>query len=132
MQITSLEQLKAMKKSEIIELSPFEDGTPLVAEVQKPNMRVLLTSNKIPNTLNDVAMAMFNGKTGDIATKASTDIKTLKDMVAMMEVLAEACLVMPKYSDIKKAGIHLTEQQLMEILTYSQGGVKALENFRTK
>ena len=36
------------------------------------------------------------------------------------------------YKDIKKANVQLTENQLMAILMYSQGGVKALENFRNQ
>ena len=132
MQITSLEQLQAIKQTEIVELPSFEDGTPFVVEIKKPNMMQLLTSGKIPNTLLSVATEMFNGKTGQIMGKASEDIKTLKELVGMMEVLAEASLVKPSYKDIKKANVELTENQLMAILMYSQGGVKSLENFRNQ
>ena len=102
MQITSLEQLQAIKQTEIVELPSFEDGTPLVVEIKKPNMMKLLTSGKIPNTLLSVATEMFNGKTGQVMGKASEDVKTLKELVGMMEVLAEASLVNPSYKDIKK------------------------------
>ena len=95
-------------------------------------MMQLMTSGKIPNTLLSVATEMFNGKTGQVMGKASEDIKTLKELVGMMEVLAEASLVKPSYKDIKKANVQLTENQLMAILMYSQGGVKSLENFRNK
>ena len=132
MQITSIEQLQSIKQSEIIELPSFEDGTPLIVEIKKPNMMSLLTSGKIPNTLLSVATEMFNGKTGQVMGKASEDIKTLKELVGMMQVLAEASLVKPSYKDIKKANVELTENQLMAILMYSQGGVKALENFRNQ
>lgn len=132
MKITSLEQLQAIKQTEIVELPSFEDGTPLIVEIKKPNMMQLLTNGKIPNTLLSVATEMFNGKTEKVMGKASTDIKTLKELVGMMEVLAEASLVNPSYKDIKKANIQLTENQLMALLIYSQGGVKALENFRNK
>ena len=132
MQITSLEQLQAVKQSEIIELPRFEDGTPFVVEIKKPNMMDLLVSGKIPNALLSVATDMFNGKAGQVMSKATNDLKALKELVGMMEVLAEASLVQPSYKDIKKANIKLTENQLMAILTYSQGGVKALENFRNQ
>ena len=65
MQITSLEQLQAVKQTEIVELPSFEDGTPFVVEIKKPNMMQLITSGKIPNTLLKVAMDMFNGKVGE-------------------------------------------------------------------
>ena len=132
MEITTLDQLKSIKQTEIIELPSFEDGTPFIAEIKKPNMMQLLTSGKIPNTLLSVAVEMFNGKTGEIMGKASDDIKTLKELIGMMEILADASLVNPSYEDIKKADIQLTENQLMSILMYSQGGIKALENFRSK
>lgn len=132
MQVTSLEQLKSIKMSEIVELPPFSDGTPLFVEVKKPNMMQLITSGKIPNTLLTVAMDMFNGKTGEKMQKAGTSSSDLKDLVGMMNVIAEATLINPSYADIKKLGIDLTDNQLMGLLMYSQGGVKALENFRIK
>ena len=132
MKITSLEQLQAIKQTEIVELPSFEDGTPFIVEIKKPNMMNLLTSGKIPNTLLSVATEVFNGKTGQIMGKASEDIKTLKELAGMMEVLAEASLVKPAYKEIKKANVELTENQLMAILMYSQGGVKSLENFRNQ
>ena len=132
MQRTSLEQLQAIKQTEIVELPSFEDGTPLIVEIKKPNMMQLLTSGKIPNTLLSVATEMFNGKTGQVMGKASEDIKTLKELVGMMEILAEASLVKPSYKDIKELNIQLTENQLMAILMYSQGGIKSLEKFRNQ
>ena len=132
MQITSLEQLQSIKQSEIIELPPFEDGTPLNVEVKKPNMMQLITSGKIPNTLLSVAMEMFNGKTGQKMEKAADNISDLKDLVGMMNIIAEASLVRPTYKEIKSLGIDLTDNQLMGLLMYSQGGIKALENFRNQ
>ena len=132
MQITSIEQLQAIKQTEIVELPSFEDGTPFVVEIKKPNMMQLMVSGKIPNTLLSVATEMFNGKTGQVMGKASEDIKTLKELVGIMEILAEASLVKPAYKDIKKANVQLTENQLMAILMYSQGGVKSLEKFRNQ
>ncbi|TQO55818.1 hypothetical protein [Paraclostridium bifermentans] len=130
MQVTSLDTLRQMKRTDTVKLSSFEDGTEFIVEMKKPNMMQLITSGKVPNTLLSVAMQMFNGGTGELATKATNDAKTLKELVGMMEVLAEACLVAPSYSVLKENNIDLTEQQLMDILTYSQGGVKSLENFR--
>ena len=132
MQITSLEQLQAIKQTEIIELPAFEDGTLLNVEVKKPNMMQLISSGKIPNTLLSSAMDMFNGKTGEKMQKASDNIGDLKELVGMMNVIAEASLVRPSYKEIKSLGIDLTDNQLMGLLMYSQGGIKALENFRNQ
>ncbi|RDY22883.1 hypothetical protein CHF27_011225 [Romboutsia maritimum] len=131
LQVTSLEQLKAIKQAEIVNLGAFEDGTELIAEVKKPNLVDLMMHNKIPNSLMSVAMKVFNGKTKETADRVdSGDIKSFKEMFGLMETLAESCLVNPTYSQIKELGIDLTQDQLMTILIYTQGGVKALENFR--
>lgn len=132
MQVTSLETLRQIKRTDTVKLSSFDDGTEFIVEMKKPNMMQLITSGKVPNTLLSIAMQMFNGATGELAVKATEDAKTLKELVGMMEVLAEACLVTPSYSMLKENNIDLTEPQLMDILTYSQGGVKALENFRNQ
>ena len=130
MPVTSLEPLKNIKLSELVELPSFEDGTPLIVEIRKPNMMQLITSGKIPNTLLNVAMDMFNGKTGDKMQKASQSSKDLSELVKMMNVIAETSLVNPCYEDFKTTGVDLSDDQLMAILMYSQGGVKSLENFR--
>ena len=118
MQITSLEQLQAIKQTEIVELPAFEDGTPFIVDIKTPNMMQLMTSGKIPNTLLSVATDMFNGKTGQVMGKASEDIKTLKELVGMMNVLAEASLVKPTYKDIKKANIEDLKNCLLKLLEY--------------
>ena len=132
MQITSLEQLQAIKQTEVIELPAFEDGTPLNVEVKKPNMMQLIAAGKIPNTLLSSAMELFNGRAGEKMQKAADNAGDLKDLVGLMKVIAEASLVKPSYKEIKKIGIELTDNQLMGLLMYSQGGIKALENFRNQ
>jgi formate--tetrahydrofolate ligase len=62
----------------------------------------------------------------------ANNIGDLKELVGMMNVIAEASLVRPSYKEIKSLGIDLTDNQLMGLLMYSQGGIKALENFRNQ
>ena len=130
MQVTSLEQLKNIKVTDIVNLGKFEDGTELIAEVKKPNLMQLMVEGKVPNTLMSVAMGMFKKGSGELIEKAVEDIDALKELVGMMEVFAEASLVNPSYQQIKDIGLHLTESQLIGILQFAQGGVKALEDFR--
>ena len=130
MQVTSLEQLKNIKITDIVNLGKFEDGTELIAEVKKPNLMQLMVEGKVPNTLMPTAMGMFKSGSGELVNKAIDDVDSLKDLVGMMEVFAEASLVNPSYAQIKEIGLSLTEKQLIGILQFTQGGVKALENFR--
>ena len=131
MQVTSLEQLKNIKLNDIVELPSFDDGTPFVAELKKPNMLMLMANGHIPNTLLNVAMDIFqNGKGQETIDKALNDPKDLKVLTELLLVLAKACLVNPSFNQLQELGIELNENQLSAILTYAQGGVVALENFR--
>ena len=133
MQVTSLEQLKKVKRTEIIELGKFEDGTPLVVEVKQPDMMGLMASGKIPNSLLKPAMKVFNGKTKEITDKvALDDADALKDMAELMNMLADICLVNPTHEEIKDCGLDLTLNMKLALLVYTQGGIQALEGFRTE
>jgi hypothetical protein len=130
MEITTLDRLKAVKQTEVIELPAFIDGTPFVAEVKKPNMMQLMTSGKIPNQLMTSAMTMFNGKTNQLTNKVNeNDIGSLKELVGLLDILTEYCLVNPSLKDIKEIGIELTQEQMMGVLMYTQGGIESLKSF---
>ena len=131
MQVTSLDQLKNIKLNDIVELPSFDDGTPFVAELKKPNMLMLMAGGHIPNTLLNVAMDIFqHGKGKETINKALNNPKDLKVLTELLIVLAKACLVNPSFKQLEDLGIELNENQLSAILTYAQGGVVALESFR--
>lgn len=133
MQVTSLEQLKNIKLNDVVELPSFDDGTPFIAELKKPNMMMLMANGSIPNNLLNVAMDIFkDNKTKEVVDKALNNPKDFQVLTNLLVVLAEACLVKPSYKQLKDLGIELNENQLSAILTYSQGGLKALETFRIK
>lgn len=133
MQVTSLEQLKAIKTTAIVNLGEFEDGTPLMAEVKKPNIMNLMANGSIPNSLMNTVMNMFvQGKGQETVNKALNDAKEMQELIKLMEVFAKVCLVNPSYEVLQENGIELTETQMMNIMQFAQGGVKALENFRSE
>ena len=133
MQVTSLDQLKKIKRTEVILVGAFEDGTELVAEVKKPDMMALMASGKVPNALLKPAMQVFNGKTKEITDKVGeNDLEALKDMVGLLDVFAKETLVNPSYKDIQDCGIDLTMEMKLNLMAYAQGGVQALESFRTE
>lgn len=129
MQITSLDQLKNIKK-DIAELPAFEDGTPFIAELKRPNMFFLMAQNKIPNTLMSVVMDVFQkGKGNEVVNNAMDNPKELQELINLMIIIAKESLVNPSYTDLENAGITLNEMQLSALFTYAQGGVKSIENF---
>lgn len=133
MQVTSIDQLKKIKRTEVILVGAFEDGTELVAEVKKPDMMALMASGKVPNALLKPAMQVFNGKTKEITDKVGeNDLEALKDMVGLLDVFAKETLVNPSYKDIQDCGIDLTMEMKLNLMAYAQGGVQALESFRTE
>ena len=131
MQVTSLEQLKNIKKTEVVELPNFEDGTPFVAELKRPNVINLICTGKMPNSLLKIATDMFSrGLTEAEITKKVADAKGMQEVFNMLTFLAKESLVNPTYAQLEELGITLEIGQLNAILSFTQGGVKALENFR--
>lgn len=127
---TSLEQIASYKDGVIVELPPFADGQPFVARMIRPSMLGLMKAGKIPNSLLNQATSLFaNGAnalngTGKNATTAS-------DLFEVIDVIVDAALLEPTLSDIRSVGMDLSDDQLMAIFSYTQKGVKALEQFRT-
>lgn len=131
LQVTSLEQLKKVKQTEIINLGKFGDGTEFVAELKKPDLMQLAAERKIPNVLATEVVKLFNGK-NKLAKKvvAEDDAEALAQLGELMNVLAEASLVNPTYKQLQEINIELTQEMKMSIMMFTQGGVETLKNFR--
>ena len=67
---------------------------------------------------------------GGVNEELDRDDEFMKDMFDLIDVLAEAVFVEPSWSELKQAGIDLTDEQYMFVFNYTQEGVKALEPFR--
>lgn len=124
---TTLKELKSYVSGQIVELPPFAEGQPLVARVSRPSMLKMVSDGSFPNELLVKANEMFmQSETGyDV-----DDPGMMKDVLGVVEVMAEKALIEPTYEDIKKAGLSLTDDQLIFLFNYTQRGVKALESFR--
>lgn len=126
LEITPLSDLKEYSNGELVELPPFAEGKPFVARIKRPSMMVLMKTGKIPNSLLLAANSLFIGDNSD----AKMDEDFYKDVLGVIEIVAEASFVEPLWRDIKEAGIELTDEQYTFIFNYTQSGVKALEPFR--
>lgn len=127
MAITTLEQMQKYAKGTILRLPDFAEGMPFTARVKRPSMLALMKSGKIPNALLAAANALF---TGTAAARSTQDDELYKDVAAVTDIIAEACLISPTYAEITASGLELTDEQLLALFNYTQGGVKALEPFR--
>lgn len=125
--VTSIDQLKIMSGGEIVKLPPFIQGQDFYAKLRRPSMLKLVQSGQIPNSLLRTANMLFSGGVNE---ELDRDDEFMKDMFDLIDVLAGAVFVEPSWSELKQAGIELTDEQYMFIFNYTQEGVKQLEPFR--
>lgn len=125
--VTSIDQLKLMSGGEIVKLPPFIQGQDFYAKLRRPSMLKLVQSGQIPNSLLRTANMLFSG---GVDKELDRDDEFMKDMFDLIDVLAGAVFVEPSWTELKNAGIELTDEQYMFIFNYTQEGVKSLEPFR--
>lgn len=125
--VTSIDQLKLMSGGEIVKLPPFIQGQDFYAKLRRPSMLKLVQSGQIPNSLLRTTNMLFSG---GVDKELDRDDEFMKDMFDLIDVLAGAVFVEPSWTELKNAGIELTDEQYMFIFNYTQEGVKALEPFR--
>lgn len=126
--VTNIIDLKRYAAGQIVELPPFADGMPFVAQLRRPSMLFLAKTGQIPNTLLSKAGQLFNG--GGAALDVD-DTNMLSEVYDISMVVVNAALVSPTLDEIHEAGLELADDQIMAIFNYTQGGIKALESFRS-
>lgn len=128
---TTVDQLTSYKDGTIVELPPFAEGQPFVARMTRPSMLALVKSGKIPNSLLNQATSLFaNG--ADALNSSGKNATNVSELFDVIDKIVEAALIEPTLKDIRSAGLELTDDQLMAIFSYTQRGIKALEQFRTE
>lgn len=123
--ITTVSDIQKYSQGTIVELPSFDGENPFVAKLRRPSLLCMVKSGKIPNSLINQATQLFQKGAGSLGKD-----NTVSDMYDIMESICDAALVNPTYSEIKNAGLSLTDEQMMAIFSYTQQGVKALEQFR--
>lgn len=128
--VTSIEKIKQASRGALVELPPFVEGQQFIARLKRPSMMVLAKSGKIPNDLLRSANSLFED--GLAGSFDSMDDAMLTKCYDLLDVICEASFVEPRYSELKDAGVELTDEQYMFIFDYAQNGVKQLTSFRDK
>lgn len=128
---TSLEEITSYKNGTVVKLPAFADGQPFIARMARPSMLALVKAGKIPNSLLNQATSLFANGAGALngGGKSSTNVSELFDVI---DVIVDAALLQPTLEEIRSTGMELTDDQLMAIFSYTQRGIKALEQFRTE
>lgn len=127
--VTSISDLKKYQEGEIVKLPDFGPGQPFYAKLRRPSMLSLAKQGKIPNELLESASNLFVSGNVNGNQLRKVDSSTLNKMFDIMDLICEASFIEPKYSELQKEGIELTDDQLTFVFQYSQMGVKSLENF---
>ena len=100
--VTSIDELKVMSQGELVELPPFIAGQKFVARLRRPSMMGLIQKGKIPNNLLRAANSLFTNK---VEEEADLDDAFLKDVLGIIDILADASFIEPTWTEIKEAGI---------------------------
>lgn len=123
--ITPVSDMLKYTSGEIVCIPGFTSDKPLVVKLKRPSLLALVKSGRIPNSLMSQATKLFQSGASSLGDK-----NTVSDMYDIMQVVIEAAMVKPTYNEIKEAGVELSDEQMMAIFSYTQQGVKALEQFR--
>lgn len=125
--VTPITDLVKASQGTLIELPPFIEGQPFVARLKRPSMLALVREGKIPNSLIGTANELFaNGRMD------TDDSAAMSNLFDVLDTICEACFVEPTFSQLKKAGVELTDDQYMFVFNYTQQGVRALRSFRSQ
>ncbi len=116
--ITTSEDIKKLKDGVEIELPDFDKNTPFTARVKRPSLMEMCGNGTIPNPLLNAAQRLWEGD----VPKGS-----LKDYNEVIRKVVEVALVEPTYAEVKDV---LTDDQLVAIFDYTQGGAVKLLPFR--
>lgn len=125
--VTTFEDLKLYAKGKLVKLPSFAVGQPFVARLKRPSMLQMVKAGTIPNELLTRANSLFL-EGGKGLNKEDDDV--MSQVFEVIEAICEEAFVEPTYKQIKESGVKLTDEQLMFIFNYSQGGVSALSSFR--
>lgn len=129
---TTIGQLKSYVGGEVVELPGWVSDQPFYCRLTHPSLLKMASNGEIPNSLLTSASNLFKGS-GTKKGKTSSDSgDRVSEMYDTLVTIAKASMAEPSYEELEEAGIELTDQQLMEIFSYSQNGVNSLKSFRGK
>lgn len=129
LKVTNIADMQQYAIGSVVRLPDFGPGQPFVARLRRPSLLVMVKSGKIPNTLIEQATNLFAKGAESMVGQGKN---TLGEMCEIIDVVIGAALVQPTLKEIEGAGVELTDEQKMAIFSYTQSGVKALEQFRTE
>jgi hypothetical protein len=121
--VTTAEQIKGMIEREV-QITGFNDDF-ITLKLRSISLTGLIAKGKIPNMLLGKSIELFEGKESGKEVEKEEAIKKTSELI---DLVCENIMVEPTFAEIAE---YLNDKQKMEIFYYSQGGLSALESFRT-
>lgn len=118
----SIDEIAKKAQPKVIEIPGWNDDY-IAVRVKRPSMLGMANRGLIPNSLLIAAQKVF--------TQTVDAEVSLQDISNVMETVVKAALVEPTYEEFEEAGLEFTDDQLVAIFSYTQEGIKGLEQFRT-
>ena len=121
MSVISAEQF-INRSCQEVEIHGFQEGETITVLLKRTSLMSLASSGKIPNPLMSKVVQLFNGKdaAGNPQSASDMALKEMGDVGKIMDILCEACMVSPRYEEIKE---YMTDDQRSDIFGWSQTGV---------
>ena len=120
--VMNIEQIAKKAEPQVVEISGWDNDL-IAVRLKRPSMLNMASQGLIPNSLLVAAQKVFT-------QTVDSDI-SLQDISKVMEVVVKEALVEPTWEEFEEHGLELTDDQIVEIFTYTQQGVKGLESFRS-
>lgn len=126
--VVKIEELKKYAEGHEIELSGFVYGENFTVKLKRPSLVTMAQSGSIPNPLLGEASALFK----DGINEANTGAESFKNLSDLLIIIAKDALLEPTYEEFEKAGLTLTDVQLMQIYNFANDGIDRVKFFRKK
>lgn len=124
-EILSIEELKKMA-TPIVEIPGFDNQSTIKVKLKKPSLMTLVAEGKVPNHLLGIASQMVGGNQSKSKGKEADQTK---DIIQMLELYCQICLVEPTYEEFKDI---MTDQQKEFIFDWGMGDVAKATTFPDK
>lgn len=121
--ITNISELKKTGQGQVVQLPGWGDE-PFFARLKRPSMLGLASKGKIPNALLGAAQKIFSS--------GMSDQVDILEVYELARIMADEALAEPTMADLEEAGLELTDEQLMAVMSYTQVGARGLERFRSE
>lgn len=130
LKVTTLDKLKTVNSTQIVELGEFDNGVMLTVEMKKLNVLKLIKNKMLPNNLLSLGTSLVDNPAAIQEEIVAGNTDGVLQALEMADVILENTFVEPKYTELRELGIELTTEQLNNALIVAMSGAKALEKFR--